>query len=92
MNICKQPECDQKVRARGWCGGHYEQWRRGTPLRPLNTTAQLEEKYCPSCEAVKGAEDFYQRKHSVYLSTYCRVCTKRKAKESKKRRKSNEGV
>lgn len=26
---CRHPGCDQPVRARGFCGSHYQQWRRG---------------------------------------------------------------
>jgi hypothetical protein len=26
---CKVPECEEKSRARGFCGRHYQQWRRG---------------------------------------------------------------
>lgn len=89
MKICRETGCGQKVRARGWCAGHYEQWRRGNPIKPLRASAQLKEKKCPSCEVVKTADGFYQRKNSIYLSTYCIVCTKRKAKESKKRRENN---
>jgi hypothetical protein len=28
--ICKVPGCTNKVRARGFCARHYQQWRRGT--------------------------------------------------------------
>lgn len=28
--VCKVPGCNNKVRARGFCAKHYQQWRRGT--------------------------------------------------------------
>ena len=27
--VCKVPGCDQPIRSKGYCGKHYQQWRRG---------------------------------------------------------------
>ena len=27
--VCKVPGCNEPVRSRGYCGRHYQQWRRG---------------------------------------------------------------
>jgi len=31
-HVCRGPECTREPKARGLCGGHYQQVRRGRPL------------------------------------------------------------
>jgi hypothetical protein len=41
---CSFPECEAPLECRGLCRGHYAQWRRGTPLKPIRrnlTEAEL---------------------------------------------------
>lgn len=55
MTICSIEECGGKVLARGWCGKHYERWRRyGDP-------AKLRDK--PACSIAGCDADFYARGH-----------------------------
>lgn len=42
MNICSIELCNKKVKARGWCGYHYQIWlRKGTPLAKLRDSHKL---------------------------------------------------
>ena len=34
---CSFPDCGKRVLARGWCSGHYTQWRAGRPLHPIHS-------------------------------------------------------
>jgi len=34
-NPCSFPDCGKQVLAKGYCSGHYRQWRKGQPLRAL---------------------------------------------------------
>lgn len=35
--VCKVPGCNEPVRSRGYCGRHYQQWRRGRLQDPSAT-------------------------------------------------------
>ncbi len=37
QKICKVPGCNEPVRSRGYCGRHYQQWRRGRLQDPSST-------------------------------------------------------
>lgn len=57
MTACRYPDCDKPSRTRGWCVGHYAQWRRHgtvTRMRDLRSyepvaLVRLEGKPAPEC-------------------------------------------
>lgn len=81
---CDFPDCDRPHFAKGWCHPHYEQGRRGTPLRPVrsrrdpNATRVRDDqgrKWCPKCSLwVAPAQFVPDPSHSDGLSTYCKAC------------------
>lgn len=42
--MCSFPECDRKHVARGYCGGHWRQWRLGQKLRKLRVFDSQEDR------------------------------------------------
>lgn len=38
MKVCGFEGCGRPHKARGWCSTHYDQWRKGKPLRPITGT------------------------------------------------------
>lgn len=46
QSVCTAQNCDRPVRARGWCGKHYENWRargRTEALRDLTVSERLQQ-------------------------------------------------
>jgi hypothetical protein len=43
-------------------------------------------KRCPRCGQVKPADQFYRRRRSLRLSSYCQPCTRATSRESQSRR------
>jgi len=46
-------------------------------------------KRCPRCGQLKSAEEFYRRRHSRELSSYCQPCTRVAAGESRRCRRQD---
>jgi hypothetical protein len=44
-------------------------------------------KRCPRCRQVKAAEEFYRRRRSRRLSSYCQPCTRAASRETRRRRR-----
>jgi hypothetical protein len=49
---CQFPGCDRMHAARGWCDGHYGQWRQGAVLTPLEPVFPEDRPSCavPHCQ------------------------------------------
>lgn len=45
-SLCKYPGCDNQIKSRGYCNGHYQQMRSGRALTPL---AAKHRRYGPLC-------------------------------------------
>lgn len=70
---CSVPTCDRKHAARGFCGAHYMQHRRGEELRPVGGTTC--EKRCTICGEVKPFSAF-SMVSGRYRQGRCRECNR----------------
>lgn len=64
MNVCRYDTCDRKVLAKNLCGGHYQQMKKGAPLRPLGTygTQGCSVDGCDNRHSARGyCEGHYKR-------------------------------
>lgn len=48
---CGFSGCDQPIKTKGYCGGHYQQWRKGKPL------TELRKKYPDGCSFADCANE-----------------------------------
>jgi hypothetical protein len=57
---CSVPACEREAVARGWCGGHYDRWRRGGDVR---ADEPLPARRGPTCGAAGCERRAYARGH-----------------------------
>jgi hypothetical protein len=82
MATCTFPDCAFDVRARGLCGGHYQQHKQGRPLTSLRPTIKSTtrdaggNKRCSQCVTWRPVSEFYAtgKGNTDGLSSYCRRC------------------
>lgn len=75
---CSFKECDRPARAKGLCGGHYQQHRRGQPLRRLYGRYG-NKKICSGCKKDKPLSEYYRRGKSGLLFSECKGCAKERS-------------
>jgi hypothetical protein len=73
---CSFEGCGRKVKARGLCEPHYNQFRRGKELKPLRVRSHEVDgnKLCTTCMEWKPVEDFDRKLTGRH--TKCRPCKK----------------
>lgn len=88
--MCSFEQCDRKVIAKGLCPTHYQQQRRGGPLKPIRVPVDRpNDTYCRTCQTQKTREDFYLRVDGR-LQSECSVCQRKRS--SGRRREEREAV
>lgn len=81
MKTCTIDDCYRRHLARGYCGAHYNRWKRhGDPLgltyRPGPDVAEGE-KWCRRCDSVKSVEDFgYSARARDGKRGMCKECNR----------------
>ena len=58
-HVCRGPECTREPKARGLCGGHYQQVRRGRPLTAIR--AYGVSSVCQKCGTAEYAKGLCNR-------------------------------
>lgn len=82
--MCKFEECGREVIAKGLCPTHYQQQRRGGPLKPIRVPADRpNETYCLTCQTQKTREDFYLRVDGR-LQSECSICMRTRSNEKRR--------
>jgi hypothetical protein len=88
--ICEFEQCDREVIAKGLCPTHYQQQRRGGPLKPIRVPVDRpNETYCRTCQTQKTREDFYLRVDGR-LQSECSLCMR--TRSNAKRREAQRAV
>ena len=61
--VCSYDECDNPHEAKGYCQGHYVQFKSGSVLRPLKSKrAVIGDRYhCSKCNQFKHVKDYSLR-------------------------------
>jgi hypothetical protein len=79
---CDFGGCGKKHKAKGYCLGHYQQFKDGRPLAPLGRKGSPKvevvdgKKPCTSCNLSKPLDEFYRSAtHSTGRQSRCKVCT-----------------
>lgn len=79
--VCSIDGCGKKVKARGWCSGHYNRWNLyGDPLAPRRSKSATQffddgTKACSCCGERKPFEQFYVDKRGIRgRGSRCKVC------------------
>lgn len=89
LGNCSFSGCEKPAVGRELCGGHLQQWHRGTELRPLRVHKFYAApapglKICTRCERVGEIEkDFYNRVNGTPQSV-CKECMKEQARLRKR--------
>ncbi|MGW3753820.1 endonuclease domain-containing protein [Streptomyces sp. NPDC005134] len=83
--ICTYENCDKPVKTKSLCNGHYQQYWKGEPLKPLkkrgaNTKWLNGFKICPGCELNKSEAEYDGNASKASgFDSHCRECTRWRA-------------